>query len=130
MNHQTITITAVVLLLSFVAHGQADVITWQTESMKILRNNEEFPFTSTFKIYPNDRVEWDQGTGVDSFTLTSTEGDLPQAGLGSVTYNLVRDGKTGKIIIERLSEDHITLTLDMAGGTNVGAYCLFKVFNP
>jgi hypothetical protein len=128
MKHKGLMIMIFVLRLSTAAYGQSDAITWKTESMKVLRSNEEFPFTSTFTIYPNDRIEWTQGDKISTYTITSTDDD--SQGSGVVTYDITRDGIHGKIIVEMISQEQTNLTLDLSGGTVVGAYCLFKVFNP
>ena len=125
--------TNVVLFILFSllnAAAQTSSITWQSESVKDLRSNEETPFACQFIIYPNDRIEWVQGEYVERYSLTSTEGNLPAAGSGVVTYTITKEGILGKVTVERISEGDVRLTLDLTKNTKLGAYFSFKVFNP
>lgn len=129
MNGKALTFITFLLLATGVAFAQSGVITWQSETMKVLRTGEEFPFSSTFRIYPDDRIEWVQRDRTSTYTITSTQGTLTE-NAGSVTYQLTREGKSGKVVVERVSPTQTTLMLDLSGGTPVGAFCLFKVSNP
>lgn len=118
------------VLALFMEFAQTSVVIWQSQSIKDLRKNEEYPFTCTFNIYPNDRIDWVQGDFVQSFPVTSTEGALPEEGQGRITYNLMKEGKSGKVIVERINATEVLLTLDLRKDTDLGAYYSFRVFNP
>lgn len=123
-------IVLLLLVLTLSTAFAQTVVTWQSESIKDLRKNEEYPFTCTFNIYPDDRIDWVQGDVIQSFPVTSTEGALPEEGEGRITYNLMKEGKSGKVIVERISTNEVLLTLDLRKDTDLGAYYSFRVFNP
>lgn len=119
------------LLFNLKGYSQNNsIVTWQSESIKNMRNNEENSYVCKFNIYPSERIEWVQGDKVFTFQITSIDGDLPNEGLGSVTYKLRKEGKPGKVIVERVNGEDTMLTLDLSDGQDLGAYFRFKVFNP
>lgn len=120
---------ALMLLLTLSASSQSEVITWQSQSIKNLRNGEEAAYVCLFRIYTNDRIEWIQGEGqnISSYQITSTEGILPEEGIGKVTYNINKEGYFGKLTIERTRENNIVLILDMSSISSTSAYYTFFV---
>lgn len=110
--------------------AQSTQETWQTKSIKDLRTGKGHPYVCSFKIYPGDRVDWIQGDVAFSFPITSTEGNLPVNGTGLVTYNLIKEGKAGKVIIEREADGDTWLTLDLQEGNQLGAYYRFQISVP
>lgn len=130
MNGRTLVIVPFAVLCWLTGFGQQSEITWRTESIKDLRNNEEQSFTCEFRIYHGDRIDWVQGESQEQFNIISTEGALPEEGFGSVTYHITKDGVTGTITIERSASNDVSLVLDLSQGTSLGAYYRFQVFNP
>lgn len=123
-------ILTLLIFLCFGLHSFAQPTsqTWETETIKSLRSGEGKSFACIFRVY-DDRVDWVQGSFVQSLDITSTEGDLPARGNGQVVYNLIKEGKRGKLIIER-QEDKVVLTLDLADGGKEGAFFSFEILNP
>jgi hypothetical protein len=123
-----IKITTVFLLslTALLSRGQDSAITWHAGSIRDLRSNEESPISCEFRIYTN-RIEWIQSNSSESFSRSSTDGQFPQQGVATITYNVVREGIPGKITIERTEAGEVTLTLDLREGTQLGAYYSFKV---
>jgi hypothetical protein len=117
------------LLVTFSAWPQATPESWQAESLRNLRTNEERNYSSTFKIYPEDRIDWIQGNHIQSFPVTSTEGSLQEGNTRRITYHLNKEGKYGKVVIERIGQE-VFLTIDLTRDIDLGAHYRFKVFNP
>ena len=116
------------LFVSVLCAGQSVPVTLQTESVKNLRTEQTGIYVCLFKIYPNDRVEWVQGDFVQSFPITSTEGNFPAEEPGRITYNLIKEGNSGKVIVERKS-DSVSLTLDLTEDMELGAFFTFQISN-
>lgn len=89
---------------------------WEVESFKNLRTNEERTYSCAFKVYPGDRIDWIQGNHIQSFPVTSNEGALPRKGNGSITYHIEKEGKYGRVVIERV-ESSLFMTIDLTGSS-------------
>lgn len=120
----------VLCLIGLSCLGQTGSTTFQTESIKNLRSAEEHPYVCTFKIYDNDRVDWIQGDVTYDFPITSTDGDLEGQGASLATFNITKEGKSGKVVIEREESGKMWLTLDLREGNQMGAYYKFEVSIP
>ena len=116
------------LVYSFRGSAQTTPIVWEAESIKDLRSNEENLYSCLFKIQ-DDRVDWIQGDFVQSFTVKSVEGVLPESGNGKVTYNVKGGNKDGRIVVERAGEVTF-LEMDLRKDAVLGAYYRFKVVLP
>jgi hypothetical protein len=122
-----VTICGILLFLSIEGFGQSNPIIWESQSVKNLRNNEEHGYECTFRIFPAHRIEWIQGTVTFDFAITSTEGVLQSEGPGTITYTIIKEGHTGKLIVQRGETGSTVLTLDLANGADTGAYLRFNV---
>lgn len=110
--------------------GQAVATTFQTERIRDLRSAKEHPYVCTFKIHGNDRVDWIQGDVTYDFPITSTDGDLKGEGATLATFNITKEGKSGKVVVEREESGKMWLTLDLREGNQMGAYYKFEVSIP
>lgn len=122
---------ALLLLISATAFSQAEVITWQSQNIKNLRNGEDTAYVCSFRIYPNEKIEWIQGGGeLDSdFQISSTEGALPTKGNGQVIYHITKEGYDGTITIKRTKPNEVILTLDLSTISSLSAYYQFTVIS-
>ena len=117
------------MLSGISAFGQSGAATWQSSSIKNLRNSEQRSYSCSFNIYPEDRIDWAQDGGqlITTYQINSTEGVLPEQGAGSVIYHINKEGNSGTITLERNEFDEVTLTLDQSTLSSVSAYYLFIV---
>lgn len=130
MKPSTLTALIFMIAISIRGYGQPEVVTWETQSVKDLRNLEEYQLTCTFKVYAGERVDWIQGDATESYTITATQGALPETGPGIVVYTVSREGITGTFSVERSNSNETFVTLDLREGTPLGAYYKFQVSNP
>jgi hypothetical protein len=119
------------LLISTLAFSQSEVTTWQSVSIKNLRNSEMTGYVCSFRIYPGDRIQWLQGGGeLDTdFKISSTEGILPKSGTGQVIYHITKEGYSGTITIQQTESKEILLTLDLSSISSLSAYYQFSVIS-
>jgi hypothetical protein len=119
------------LLISTLAFSQSEVSTWQSVSIKNLRNSEMTGYVCSFRIYPGDRIQWLQGGGeLDTdFKINSTEGILPKSGTGQVIYHITKEGYSGTITIQQTESKEILLTLDLSSISSLSAYYQFSIIS-
>jgi hypothetical protein len=122
-------LTAFLFFISIPTFSQTEAITWQSKIIKNLRDSEETTYICSFRIYPNDKVQWIQGGGdLDTeFKLVSTDGKLPDKGIGQVVYHITKEGYDGTITIQRTESKEIILTLDLSTISSLSAYYQFSV---
>ena len=124
-------IIALLLIISTAVFSQSGVITWQSTTIKNLRNGEVSPYVCLFRIYPNNRIDWIQGSEelTSSFQIISVEGILPDEGIGQAIYHITQEGYNGTITIKRIETNDIILTLDLSAISSMSAYYQFIVIS-
>lgn len=120
---------AILLLISTGTFSQPGVIIWQSKNIKSLRNGDKATYVCSFRIYPDDKIEWIQSGGefTSSFQISSTEGILTDKGIGQVIYHINKEGYNGTITIERSESGEVMLTLDLSAISSLSAYYQFLV---
>jgi hypothetical protein len=96
---------------------------WTCNQTTNLRDGSTSGYSCVFITRGATGVTWLQRSGqiATQFTVTSTEGTWNSVTQeGQFTYHLSRDGKTGKLVVERTASG-IALTLDFSesGDTNI-----------
>lgn len=100
-------------------HGQditTSTLRWTSNQTTDLRSPETKAYACTFITRGTATIDWLQRNGQvrTTYTITRTEGSWRDIlANGSFTYFLGRDGKTGRIVIERTGES-VTITLDFS----------------
>ncbi|MFM8914363.1 MAG: hypothetical protein ACKOE6_15810 [Flammeovirgaceae bacterium] len=102
MEHFRIIVLATALIgLSKHAFGQdakTDNLTWTYNKIYNGRNQQEFASQGVLKTYPNDRVDWVQGTEVQTFSVTGKTGSWGDwHSPGSLEFTLKWDGTSGTL---------------------------------
>lgn len=119
MRHTKLLLVLVAMLGSLAGRAQnisTVPLRWTSDQTTDLKTSTSRSYASEFVTRGTDGVRWLQRNGsvATDFAVLGTEGSWTDVTAdGTFTFLLARDGKTGKLIVQR-SGSSLTLTLDFS----------------